>query len=160
MEALDAVEVALVDGIDPQVARLSGGPGPAALADGDVHGAGRRGHRPAAALIAGRVAQVVEMSVGDGGEALEAVVAEHVQGPDAELAGGGPGEGAVEGVDFGEQPDVGLRVAAGEGAPGAAAVGDGARGPVLAQQAGDLRSREAGHPDQESAESSLTIILR
>ncbi len=63
------------------------------------------------------------MSVGDGGEALEAAVAEHVQGPDAELAGGGPGEGAVEGVDFGEQPDVGFGVAAGEGAPGAAAVG-------------------------------------
>ena len=46
----------------------------------------------------------------------------------------------MEGVDFGEQPDVGLGVAAGEGAPGAAAVADGARGPVLVQQAGDLRA--------------------
>ena len=46
-------------------------------------------------------------------------------------------------------------VAAGEGAPGAAAVGDGARGPVLAPQAGDLRPGEAGHLDQESAEQAL-----
>ena len=93
VEALDAVEVSLVDGIDPQVAGLSEGLGPAPLADGDVHGAGRRGHRPAAALIAGRVAQVVEVSVGDGGEALEAAVAEQLPGPDAELAGGRTGEG-------------------------------------------------------------------
>ena len=82
------------------------------------HGAGRRGHRPAAALIAGRVAQVVEVSVGDGGEALEAAVAEQLQGPDAELAGGRTGEGAVEGIDFSEQPDVGLGVAAWEGGAG------------------------------------------
>ena len=140
VEALDAVEVSLVDGIDPQVAGLSEGLGPAPLADGDVHGAGRRGHRPAAALIAGRVAQVVEVSVGDGGEALEAAVAEQLQGPDAELAGGRTGEGAVEGIDFGEQPDVGLGVAAWEGVPGAAVVGDGSCGPVLVQQAGDLRA--------------------
>ena len=118
VEVLDAVEVSLVDGIDPQVAGLSEGLGPAPLADGDVHGAGRRGHRPAPALIAGRVAQVVEVSVGDGGEALEAAVAEQLQGPDAELAGGRTGEGAVEGIDFGEQPDVGLGVAAWEGVPG------------------------------------------
>ena len=145
VEALDAVEVSLVDGIDPQVAGLSEGLGPAPLADGDVHGAGRRGHRPAPALIAGRVAQVVEVSVGDGGEALEAAVAEQLQGPDAELAGGRTGEGAVEGIDFGEQPDVGLGVAAWEGVPEAAAVGDGSCGPVLVQQARDLRAREAGH---------------
>ena len=140
VEALDAVEVSLVDRIDPQVVGLSEGLGPAPLADGDVHGAGRRGHRPAAALIAGRVAQVVEVSVGDGGEALEAAVAEQLPGPDAELARGRTGEGAVEGIDFGEQPDVGLGVAAWEGVPGAAAVGDGSCGPVLVQQAGDLRA--------------------
>ena len=40
VEALDAVEVSLVDGIDPQVAGLSEGLGPAPLADGDVHGSG------------------------------------------------------------------------------------------------------------------------
>ena len=43
VEALDAVEVSLVDGIDPQVAGLSEGVGPAPLADGDVHGAARGG---------------------------------------------------------------------------------------------------------------------
>ena len=86
------------------------------------------------------MAQVVEVSVGDGGEALEAAVAEQLQGPDAELAGGRTGEGAVEGIDFSEQPDVGLGVAAWEGVPGAAAVGDGSCGPVLVQQAGDLRA--------------------
>ena len=48
--------------------------------------------------------------------------------------------GAVEGIDFSEQPDVGLGVAAWEGVPGAAAVGDGSCGPVLVQQAGDLRA--------------------
>ena len=86
------------------------------------------------------MAQVVEVSVGDGGEALEAAVAEQLQGLDAELAGGRTGEGAVEGIDFSEQPDVGLGVAAWEGVPGAAAVGDGSCGPVLVQQAGDLRA--------------------
>ena len=72
---------------------------------------------------------------------LEAAVVEEVQGPVAELAAGGrTGERAVERIDFGEQLDVGLGVPAGEGVPVAAPVGDGARGPVLVQQAGDLRA--------------------
>ena len=80
------------------------------------------------------------MSVGDGGEALEAVVAEHVQGPDAELPVAGPERTAWRASTSANSPMSALGVAAWEGVPGAAAVGDGARGPVLAQQAGDLRS--------------------
>ena len=100
------------------------------------------------------------MPVGDVGEALEAAVAEQVSGPEAEPAGGGAGEGAVQGVDFGEQPDVGLGVPAGEGARGGAAVGDGARGPMLAQQAGDLRPREAGQLGQEAADQPLVRLAQ
>ena len=61
----------------------------------------------------------------------------------------------MEGIDFGEQPDVGLGVAAWEGVPGAAAGGDGSCGPVLVQQARDLRAREAGHLVQEAADQAL-----
>ena len=82
------------------------------------------------------MAQIVEVPVGDGGEALEALIAELTPSPDAELAGGGTGEGAVEGVDLGEQADVGLGVAARERVRRSAAVSDSACGPVLAQQGG------------------------
>ena len=101
-------------------AGLSEGPGSSALADGGGSGAGLRGQRAAAALAGGRPAQVVEVPVGDVGEALEAALVEQVAGPEAEPAGGGTGEGAVQGVDFGEQPDVGPGVPAGEGARGGA----------------------------------------
>ena len=52
----------------------------------------------------------------------------------------GPDRVPWRGIDFSEQPDVGLGVAAWEGAPGAAAVGDGSCGPVLVQQASELRA--------------------
>ena len=94
---------------------------------------------PAAPLIGGRVPQVVQVAVGDGCQAFEAAVAEEVQGAGAQLARGRAGERAVERVDLGEQPDVGVDVAARERLPrSAATVGDRARGPVLVQQAGEL----------------------
>ena len=78
-------------------------------------------------------------------------VTEAVEGAGAELAGGRAGERAVERVEFGEPPDVGGSVAAGERLPGGAAtVDDLAGGPVLAQQAGDLGPRQVGRLGQGS----------
>ena len=84
---------------------------------------------PAATLTSGRAAQVVEVSGGDGGKALGG---RRTRANRGRRAGGWPARRGCRGdIDFGEQPDIGLGVAAAEGAPGAAAVGDGARGPVL-----------------------------
>ena len=95
-------------------------------------------------------------AVGDGGQAFEAGVTEAVEGAGAELAGGRAGERAVERVEFGEPPDVGGGVAAGERLPGGAAtVDDLAGGPVLAQQAGDLGPRQVGRLGQEAAQQAL-----
>ena len=128
-----------MDGIDPHVAGLSERLRAAAFPDGDLHRARRRRHRPAAPLIARRASQVIQVAVGDGGQTLEAAVAEAVEGAGAELARSRAGQRAVERIELGEQPDVGFGVAARERLPGgAAAVGDLARGPMLAQQAGDL----------------------
>ena len=64
VEPLDAVQIALVDGIDPQEAGLAVGGGFAPLADVDldrvclVHGA-------AAALVGLGLSEVVEVAIGD-----------------------------------------------------------------------------------------------
>ena len=47
------------------------------------------------------MSQVVEVAVGNVGETLVARVAEDTEGARAELAGGGTGETAVEGSEFG-----------------------------------------------------------
>ena len=139
VEALDAVQVALMDGIDPHPARLSERLRAAAFPDRDLHRARRQRRRSAAPLIACRVPQVVQMAVGDAGQAFEAAVAEQMESAGAELARGRTGQRAVEHVELGQQPDVGVGVAARErSARGVAAVGDLSRGPVLLQQACDL----------------------
>ena len=139
VEALDAVQVALMDGIDPHPARLSERLRAAAVPDRDLHRARRQRRRSAAPLIACRVPQVVQMAVGDAGQAFEAAVAEQMESAGAELARGRTGQRAVEHVELGQQPDVGVGVAARErSARGVAAVGDLSRGPVLLQQACDL----------------------
>ena len=63
VEALDAVQVALMDGIDPHPARLSERLRAAAFPDHDLHRARRQRRRSAAPLIACRVPQVVQMAV-------------------------------------------------------------------------------------------------
>ena len=56
VQAFDAVQVALMDRVDPYVAGLSQRLRPAAFPNRYVHGARREGDRPAAPLIGGGVA--------------------------------------------------------------------------------------------------------
>jgi len=102
IKPLDAVEIALVDGVDAQEARLAVGAGLAALADLDRVGPGL-GEGAAQVLVTRSAPQVVEVAVGDAGQALVTRVAEPVPGALAELAGGRSRQGVMEAVDFGQQ---------------------------------------------------------
>ena len=141
VEALDAVEVSLVDRIDPQVAGLSEGLGAGAArrwrcARGGSARASSRGGVDSWSSGAGcrGVRWRWRRGARSGGRRNSC------KARTQSLRVAGPERGAVEGIDFSEQPDVALGVAAWEGVPGAAAVGDGSCGPVLVQQAGDLRA--------------------
>ena len=145
-----------MDRIDPHPAGLSSGLRAAAFPDGDLHRARRRRRRPAAPGVRRRMPQVVQVAVGDAGQALEAGVAEQMKGARAEGARGRAGQRAVQRIGLGQQPDVGAGVAAGERPPrSAAAVADLARGPMLAQQAGDLRPRQTRRLGQKAAQQAL-----
>ena len=156
VEALAAVEVALVDGVDAQEAGPALGPGAAALGDGHLHRPGevRRG---ALAAVGGRGAQVVEVADRDPRQAREALVAEHLVLAAHHLAGGRPGHLAEGGVDVREQADVGRGVAALEGPRrrSAAAVDDAPGVPVLPQQARQLRPRQTGGLAEEAPQRAL-----
>lgn len=89
VEALDPVEITLVDRIDVQVAGPAIGGRLAPLADVDFYRAGLVLGSPTA-MIGLRLAQVVEVAVGDAGEALlVAVIAEERVCALTELAGSG-----------------------------------------------------------------------
>lgn len=68
-EPFDAVLIGLMDGIDAQVARLAVGSKGMAQVDLDPRGHGL-GDLSSPALVAGAVAQVVEIAVVDAGQAL------------------------------------------------------------------------------------------
>ena len=114
VQALLAVEVALVDGVDADEAGAALGVGPAADADGDLDGAGLVEGEGSQAVVSPR-AEVVNVAVGDAGEALEAPVAVDFVLAAEDLLGGGSGESAVGGVDLGQQGDIARGVAALEG---------------------------------------------
>src|SRR5699024_7117276 len=69
ISALDAVEIALVNRVHAQIARLTIGFGTAALGDGDACGPGLVDPAPPT-LIARAVTQVVELAIGDPGQTL------------------------------------------------------------------------------------------
>lgn len=144
IQALNAVQIALVDGIDAQEAGAPGGLGLAPLADGDLDRMGlldATAHAP----IGPRVSEVVEVAIGEDGQALVAGVAEHPVGALTELAGGRTRKGGVQGVDLGQQADIGLEIAPGKGlGRGATAVGDVTPLAELGDEAGDPGAREAG----------------
>lgn len=96
---LYAILAALVDGVDAHEAGAALGMGFAPLADVDPHRA-RLILGAAATLVGLRLTQVVEVAVGDGGQALIAAVAEQLPGSLAELAVGRSGEGAVQGGEL------------------------------------------------------------
>ena len=92
VQALDPVQVALMDRIDSHVAGLPERLRPAAFPNRYLHGARGGRDRPAAPLVGDGVPQVVQVAVGDGGQAFEAGVTEAVEGAGAELPGGRAGE--------------------------------------------------------------------
>ena len=148
--------VALVDGVDVQEAGPPAGPGLAPGADGDPGGA-RPAQGEAAGAVGPSLSEVVDVAVGDGGEALEARIAVDLELTPEELLGGGSGEVAAELVDLGQQGDIVRSVAAREG-PGrglAAAVADLAGPAVLRDQPGELGGRQAGHLAQKPSEEAL-----
>ena len=107
------------------------------------------------------MAQVVEVAVGDRGEALEARLAEQLPGALAELARGRTGQRAVIGVERRQRADVGARVAPREGPGGRPApVADLAGGAELGDQAGDLLARAPGHAAQIAHDHPLVGLAQ
>ena len=159
VQAFQVIQIGLVDGIDPDIAGAPERRRPTALANGDLDWARPGGGGSAAPLIRGRVPQVVEVAVGDAGQAFEPAVAKAMVGARTELARGRPGQGAVEPVELGEKPDVDARVAAGERPSGRpAAVGDAPGDPMLGQQPGELGARQPGHLGQKTSEQTLLSL--
>ena len=97
VQPFDAVPAALVDAIHAQETRLVLWPRLAALADCDFRGAGHVQADPLAAA-GGGLAEVVEMSVGNGRQPLVAGAAKQPESPFAELLGGWPRKSPVKGV--------------------------------------------------------------
>ena len=160
IEPLDAVEIALIDRVDAQEAGLAFRTGLAALADLYRGGTGL-GELPPQAFVSRRLAQVVEVAVGDAGQALVTVVAEAVIGALAQLAGGRPGQGAVQGVDFGQQAHVLLGVTAGKGlGRSPAPIADRTVLDELTNQAGQLRARLARDLRQVLPQQALVGLAK
>ncbi len=85
------------------------------------------------------------MAMGDRGQAFEAGIAEDLAGPFTDLAGGRSREGTVEGIDLGQEADIGIGIAARKGLGGCTpSIPDRAGVEELADQAGDLGPGEAG----------------
>ena len=94
----------------------------------------------APALVGLGLSEVVEVAVGDTRQARVAPIAEEHVGALTELAGGGAGEGGVQGVDLGEQQDILTGIAARERLVGStAAIIDPASGAEPGDQPGHLR---------------------
>ncbi len=94
--------------------------------------------------------------VADGSQALVVGVAEHPVGALTELAGGRAREGGMQGVDLGQQADIGVEMAQGEGlGRRAAMVGDVATLAKLGDESGHLGAREAGDLAQVAPQAPL-----
>ena len=159
VDALDAVAVALVDRVDPDVARHPLRLG--RLAQADAHaGALRLRPRGARGAVGRRAAQVVDVAVGDRREPLVRRLAEHLALAPQHLARGQPGHLVERLVHLRQQPDVRRRVLARERpAPAAAApVPDRAGIPPLAHQALHLLARDARGGDQEAQHHALVAL--
>jgi len=89
----------------PEKPGASFGAGFAAFTGGDLTGRGSL-ESAGSAGIDGRVAQAVEVAVGEPREALEARFAEDPPGALAELANGRSGERAAQRIDLGEQQHI------------------------------------------------------
>ena len=156
VDALFAAPVAEVYGVDAQEAGLAIGLGLAADADGDGSRAGLAEGEAAGPVLAG-LPEVVDLAVGDVGEALEPLVAVDMAHAPEDHLGGGSGELAEGLVDLGQQRGVIGRVAARKGLGGGllAMVADVAGPAVLPDEAGDLGPGEARHLLQEPLDPGL-----
>ena len=94
IDPFDPIQVTLLDGIDPQKARLTLGVGPASFANLRAHWA-RLVELAALASVADAVAQVVQVRHRDAGEALIADLCVNVVHPLADLFGARSGELAM-----------------------------------------------------------------
>lgn len=158
INAFNAVEIALMDGIDAQVAGSVVGGGFTSFADRNAHGTCFIANG-AHALIGFAVAQVVEVAVGNVSETLVAGVTEETEGALAELAGGGTGEVAVEGIELGQQATVVVGIAPGERFGWCAPpVVDDAGESELREQAHELLSGQAGHATQVAGHESAVAL--
>lgn len=122
-----------MDRVHAPEAGLALGAGLAPLVDSDLDRTGL-GDGAVAMRIGPQLPEIVDLAVGDHGQARVTGIAEPDEGVLAELAGGRTREGAVPGIEPGQQPDIGRGVTAGKGrsqrvatipdAPGIAELGD------------------------------------
>ena len=156
VDPLLAAMVAEVDGVDAQIAGLAVGLRLAADSDGDGRGPGLVEGEAAGSVLSG-LAEVVDVAVGDGSEALEAPVLVDMKHAPEDHLGGGPGGLAESLVDLGQQRGVMGCVAPRKGLGGGllAMVPDVPRPAVLPDEAGDLGPGEAGHLLQVPLHQSL-----
>ena len=109
VEALGAVQVALVDRINSQETGLAPGVGLAPLADGHCHWLGF-GHRIAAPQVSIGLPQPVQMAMRQAGQSLETAVLEDLVLPLHETSGTSAARPAEGLVQLREQADVGSGV--------------------------------------------------
>ncbi len=155
VHALLAVFVPLVHRVHPQVARLPLRLGLASFPDPD-RGRPRLLEAGAAPPVGGRLAQVVELAVRDGRQALEALVGVLLEHPPHDGARRVSAHLAQCRIDLGQKPDVGLRVAPPERVRRlAAAVANAAGLPVLPDQPRHLRLGFPDHLHQVAPDHAL-----
>ena len=148
VDALHAVPVALVHGVDPQIARQAVRLRGPAHRDGDVR---RPRLRPRRALgaVGARSAQVVDVRPGHARQPREARVPVHLERAAQYLAGRQPRHLAERLVDLRQQPDVGRCVPPLERPPAVARaqIHHGAGLGVPGDEPRQLRRRQCRHLD-------------
>ena len=157
-DSLLAVAVAGVDGVDAHEAGAALRTGLATHADGGGSAAGPPDGGSGAA-VGPATAQVVDMAVGDVGQAREALVAEDFVLAAQDLLGGRSGELAEGLVHLGQQPDVGGDVDGPERPGGGTvpAIPDPARATLARDETAQLGRGIPGHLGEELPQQALAV---
>ena len=150
-----------MDGVHAHESRLSVGAGPAALCDGHGPGSGL-GEHGALAPIGARLAQVVQMSVRQSRQTLEASIAEDLELAAKHRASGRAASLPQRRVHLGEQAHVRRRVPPREGPRRAIAstVADVPALAVLAHQPGQLCTGQPRHLRQVRLHRTLVRLAQ
>lgn len=139
------VLVALMHAVDADIAGYAIGPGGAALADGYTGGA-CLGPVPTFVLVRLPAAKVIQMGDRNARQPLEAGIAEHQQCAFHQLLGGRTRQGAMQGIDLGQQGCVCGGKPAGEAVLGRTLMfRQLSIVPILPHQARHLLARQPGH---------------